>query len=512
MHPKHSANGRGGIAYRLMHGVSAGVIATMLGIAGNLLLLPLYLRHWSVTVYGEWMALYSVVNYLGALDFGLTTAATNAAAHSYAAQNWSEFKRIHGTAWTLSIGIAVLGGLISSAIVTCFSIHSWLGIKVMSPHDSHLVFAGLSLTFLIGIPSRQLGSTFIAMREFAKYQWIYNAGQMLTLLATGIALLLGIKPVGLSFVIAIAAFVMLGATYALIRHRDRNLLPRLRDASWGAAKSLARPSGQFLLQMFANTIALQGPVIIISRVFGGQGVALFTTTRTVSNVVRGILTVFRAPLRPEYAAAYAEPTKDKLRSLFRTVMAIDTAIAATLMAGIWTGGPWLIRVWSHGQIAPDSLLLHLLLAVSLLEGFLWMLASAGNAANRFHGVSIGFLAYAVVSLLSAIFLVRYWGISAIPISAVLSLLVFMLPVTIRNAHYEIDLPLHTIITKICIPFAVIATLSVLISAGVTSLRGVPEWMATCLSVLTACAVSITAATLTMLASADRKMLVNRIAR
>jgi O-antigen/teichoic acid export membrane protein len=495
----------------MLHGVGAGAIGTILGIVGNLLLLPLYLRHWSVTVYGEWMALYAIVNYLGTLDFGLTTAATNASAHAYAAQDWSLFRRINGTAWALSLCIAILGVLISVFITTFFHIYSWLGIRVMSPQESRLVLVGLSLTFLIGIPSRQLGSTFIAMGEFATYQWIYNAGQALILLATGSALLLEASPVMVSITIALAVSVQFGTTYGLLKRRDHGLIPRLRHASWKVARSLARPSGQFLLQMSANMLVLQGPIVIISRAFGGQGVALFTTTRTVSNVVRGIMTIFRAPLRPEYAAAYVEPTKDRLRSLFRTVMAVDTTIAAALMAGVWTGGSWLIQIWSHGQISPDPDLLHLLLAASLLEGFLWMLASAGNATNRFHGVSFGFLAYAVISLLLAVLLVHKWGISAIPISALLSLFMFVLPVTLRNARREVEISVCRLVLTICVPFAGVAILAVLFSLGLSSLSTFPVWLAACLSAVTACAVSAIATSLIMLTTADRRTILNRVA-
>ena len=70
---------RAGIIARLLHGTGAGAVAYGLGITSNLLLLPLYLRFWSVAVYGEWMALYSVVMYLGNLDLGVTAAAINAA-------------------------------------------------------------------------------------------------------------------------------------------------------------------------------------------------------------------------------------------------------------------------------------------------------------------------------------------------------------------------------------------------------------------------------------------------
>src|SRR6202000_3269676 len=137
----------------------------------------------------------------------------------------------------------------------------------------------------------------IALGEFPKYQWLYNSGQIITFLVTGVALTLGTNSVNLSLTVALLAFLLLLAAYGLIWHRDSRLVPRLRDASWTTAKSLARPSGEFLIQMFANMLTLQGPVIIISRSFGGQGVAVFTTTRTVSNVVRGVLTIFRAPLR-----------------------------------------------------------------------------------------------------------------------------------------------------------------------------------------------------------------------
>src|ERR1039458_8554010 len=66
-----------GISARLGHGVGAGVVAYGLGITSNLILLPLYLRVWSVAMYGEWMALYSEVNYLANLDFGVTVAGVN---------------------------------------------------------------------------------------------------------------------------------------------------------------------------------------------------------------------------------------------------------------------------------------------------------------------------------------------------------------------------------------------------------------------------------------------------
>src|ERR1700730_14811028 len=99
----------GGIVSGLLHGTGAGVVSYGLGIASNLLLLPLYLRFWTVAVYGEWMALYSVVYYLANLDFGVTAAGVNAATMAHARGDWPAFKRVQGTAWAASLAIAGLG-------------------------------------------------------------------------------------------------------------------------------------------------------------------------------------------------------------------------------------------------------------------------------------------------------------------------------------------------------------------------------------------------------------------
>jgi len=501
---------RHGIVGRMLHGTGAGAVATVLGIASNLLLLPLYLHHWTVAVYGEWMALYSVVSYLGTLDFGLTTAGVNAATIAYARKDWQVFKRIQGTTWAASIVLAALGGLIVAALFFFFNVNRLLGLKAISQHDTRLVFGGLSVALLASIPGRQLSSLYVALGEFAKYQWLYNIGVVVVCIATASALTFGAGPVSLAAVNAGTSLFVIAATYGLIWWRSHLLIPRLRDAEWATARSLAAPTGQFGLQVVASALLVQGPIVILSRALGGPAVAIFTTTRTVANVVKGVLTVFRAPLRPEYVAAFAQPTKDKLRGLFRTVMAIDSVIAITLMAGLWSGGVWLIRFWSHGHIAPDAALLHWLLMHSLLEGFLGMLAAAGSAANRFHGVSLGILVYAVFSLLLAAMLIGRFGASAIPLAAIASMIPFYLPASLKNASREIGLTRQSLTIRLLLPFAATAILVAGLSEAIAYLGITPEWLAACFAALSGCVVSVILTGILFLTRNDRQLLIARL--
>lgn len=447
---------RSGMVARLFHGASASAVSYGLSIASNLLLLPLYLRFWSVAVYGEWMALYSAVNYLANLDFGLTFASINSATIAYARGDIRTFKRVQGTTWTISVLIASIGILaVVTLSVAYFHINEWLGLRVIEQSEARVVFCCLAISFLIGIPGRQLIAVYIAIGEYPRYQWLYNSLALFSLALTAIALAFGAPPRILAVVIVSGGFLGILLSMGLLYRRDPRLIPHFRDADWETARSLAAPTGQVGLAMLATALTLQGPVIILSRALGGPAVALFTTTRTIANVIHGTVLLVRAPLRPELAAASANPNKDTLRRLFRIEVSIETVTAVSLAAVLWSVGGWLITVWSHHRIAPDLRLLHFMLALAVLDAFLQALASTGWATNKIHGVSIGQMISAIASLTVASLLVGRFGPTAIPVAGIALMIVVMAPLAIRNACKETDLTFGFVLTRLLLPFAAV---------------------------------------------------------
>ena len=502
---------RAGIVARQLHGTGAGAVAYGLGIVSNLLLLPLYLRFWSVAVYGEWMALYSVVLYLGNLDFGVTAAAINAATMAYARKDWDTFKRVQGTAWATSLLIAGIGSVLVIALsLFYFHVNRWLGLTVINQHDARFVFCGLSIALLANIPGRQLIGVYSAIGKFATYQWLYNAFAVFSVVVTAVALTVGARPVALAAVIAGTTLLTIAIAAWFLGWQGSGLLPRIRDADWRTARSLAAPTGQFGISMIATALTLQGPIVILSRELGGPAVALFTTTRTVANVVRGTLTLLRAPLRPEFGAASAQPNKDALRRLFRIAVSIDATIAICLTAVLWSGGVWLIRFWSRGRIHPDPRLLHLLLIAFLLEGFLQILAIAGWSTNRFQAWSLGQLAAAVISLILAIALLGRFGPSAIPIATIMPLIAIMTPLSVRNAMSEAHLTVRSMVGRFLIPFALLVAFSAAFPAWLASLSIAPAWLGGVISSTAVCAAAAFTGTAVFLTRGDRMAVRDRI--
>ncbi len=499
-----------GIVSRVLHGTGAGGVAYGLGIASNLLLLPLYLRFWSVAEYGEWMALYSVVNYLANLDFGVTVAGVNAATMAHARGDWPAFKRVQGTAWAASLAIAGLGiALIALPSLFFFRVR-WLNLTALTPREGHLVFCCLAISLLANIPGRQLIYVYVTIGEFAKFQWLYNAFAFATFAATAVALSAGAGPVLVATVTAGVALFTIAFAAWLLRRRDPRLVPSIRAADWQTARALAAPTGQAGLSLLASVLTLQAPVILLSRVLGGPAVALFTTTRTVANVIRGTVGLLRAPLRPELAAVSATHSRDALGRLFRVAMSIDAIVELSLYAVLWSGGCWLIRFWSRGRISADPTFLHLMLISVLLEGFLLVLGSTGWATNRAHALSLGQFSAAVTSLILAVVFIGSYGVSAVPIGTIAPLLLIMAPVVVRDACREAHLSLRFVVWRLLMPFAAMGAFSAVFPQWLASLKVAPEWFSASVSALVTFVTALLIAGGIFLTRDDRQVLRSRV--
>ena len=496
---------------RLAQGAGAGAVAYVMGTAGNLLLLPLYLQHWPVRLYGEWLALYSLVGYLNNMDFGLTAAAINGATMAYARQDWSEFKRIQGTAWAVSLGIATVAtfGLALPAAIL-LPVGKWLSFTELPASDARLVIFCLAASLMTGIPTRQLLGAHIAAGDFASYQWRWNAYSFVSLAVTAVLLACGASPSTVAVGLASVSLLNICCIAVLLRYRDRRLLPRLRDAHWPTARALASPTADFGLSMFASTLSIQGPIVLLSHLLGGTAVALFTTTRTVANLINQTSGLLRYPLRPELAALAATKSLERLRRLFRTAMVLDITVCAAGLAGLWSGGVWFIGFWSRSRIHPPRVFLQLMLIAVALDTFQLGLGRMGSAINRFRTLAVGQLCAAAMTLLLAWPLVRSFGLSAVPMSLVLIVAFVSLPLALQNASHHAHVSTRFVVLRIVAPALLAGALSTWAASFVGAAMPTRPWLAGLLCTATGAVIASLIAGLTTLTLEDRRAYLGRI--
>src|SRR5258708_38300858 len=73
---------------------------------GSVVLVPLFLKYWSASLYGEYVALFAAVSYLSGLDIGMQQAAINRLTQAYALGDLKDYRRVQHTAIAFYVALA----------------------------------------------------------------------------------------------------------------------------------------------------------------------------------------------------------------------------------------------------------------------------------------------------------------------------------------------------------------------------------------------------------------------
>jgi len=398
---------------RVVQSLTAIVSGKILLTLGSLLLVPLYLTHWSPTVYGEWLALSAAVAYLSALDLGMNMGAVNRLTQAYARGDAAEYTAVQRAGLAFYGWVALTGTVGLAAVVAIAPIRERLGLVELTQWEVAFTVWILGCLILWAMPSGFILATYRSRGDLATSQWIGNASQIFVIAATAIALGLGGRPT----VIALVQLVPLVVVTALVmRHlwsRHPSLAPSFGSWPEGMLTSLLRPSLLFVLVIVANAMTLQGSVIVVSVALGGGAVALFVTLRTLANVIRQVVNTLVIAVWPEITRLDVLGERAVLRSAHSLVVAVTSSVCVAFGAALWWEGAEVISVWTRGMLTADVTTLRLLLVLLVLQspwivGFVFVAASGRHAR-----ASIASLTSSVVGLVLAMLLVHRFGTAGV---------------------------------------------------------------------------------------------------
>lgn len=405
---------------------------------GSFILVPLFTKYWSATIYGEWLTLSAAVAYIASLDFGVNQAAINRLTQTYAAGNLEEYKSIQHSALKFFLFLALVGFIIFSLLLGFIPINKLLGIASTPPSEASFTLLILSAYILTSLPARMIFSIYQTTGDLAKTQWIQNAQSILFLLFSVLILLQGygmIYVAALQFLLQILAviFVLIDA-----KLKYPALFPGFKFAENKMVKELFKPGLLFMLIIFANIIWYQGSVLLISSTFGGLLVATFSVSRTLSLLPRQIVSMFYAAVFPDIAILKGKKDYENLRLIHRLLIIISTGLAIVFFSLFWFSGSQIIKFWTLGEIEPDLGLLHALLILVLLQTPYLSSAAITLATNQHKVYTILFFLSQLVGFILSFSFINEFGIIILPISFVLSETLFCFYFVIKDTCVRID--------------------------------------------------------------------------
>ena len=386
---------------------------------GSLVLVPLFLRFWSPVSYGEYVALFAAVGYLASLDIGMQWAAVNRLTQAYARNDLDEYRTVQHSSLLFYLVISAGVTLLVTSLVWFLPVSRWIGLRVTTPTTATLVIILLAGYVMWCMPMRLIIATYQTMGNLARSQWLANAQQLLVVLLSALALILG----GGMLAIASLQILTVGllSLFALldVHRRFPPLFPGIAKAKLSSLRELASPSLLFALLVLGNLIAYQGSILLVSAALGGLAVAVLSVTKAIVDVVRQGLYSINLALCPDFARMEAIGDFEKLRVVHRITVAAVAAITLAVAASVWYEGASIITVWTRGRIEPDVTLLRLFLVLMAFQTPWAASSTVATATNRHKVQAFGYFFSAVVGIGLVKTLLPSLGAWAVPVGLTL---------------------------------------------------------------------------------------------
>ena len=394
--------------------IASGQIINLLG---NLILLPLFLRHWTPLVYGEWLALSSLTSYLGTLDLGVNSAVGNRLLSAYTRGDREDYMRNQNSAAAFYLSLAVGGTLLTGLVAWLLPATFWTPVtRGVVPGVSWIVWL-LALQVLWMMPVGLLINFYSTVADPARSKWLNNCKTGGALLMTVAGLLLGCRLRTMALLQLVPLAVVGVHILWDMRRRFPQFLPGLSHAQAAVMRELLQPSLMFALIMVAMSLSQQGSVLVVSSVFGGIAVTVFTAVRTLSGVAMQAVKMIATTAWPDATILYAAGDFARLRQLNRLVVTASMTLCVAISAALWFEGTSVIYVWLHLRVSAAFLRLMLLYLVLQAP---WLANSLVPAAiNQHQKLAWSYLASGVIAILSMVVLAPRLGMNAVPVGLII---------------------------------------------------------------------------------------------
>ena len=416
---------------RLRKAIASEVFANLTRVVIQVVCVPLFLVFWGDDGYGEWLLLTAILGYLRLSSVGFGQATRNRMAMDVSA---GERGRALGYFQSTSLLFLGIGGVVLAAVGIAASaaptIHRFLNFELLSIGGlQHALFI-LGLTIVINLQVEVLDAGFRCEGHYGLSTFLIVLSDLVMFGLIVIVLLIGGDQV-----MGIACY-LLGAVlrFLLLRLVLHHLAPwitfGLEKASLQTIRSFALPSLAFMAFPLGQAMGLQGILIVIGAVLGPSAVVVFNTVRMLSRYTVHLTVTFARIGSPEIAFAYGRGDMGLVRQLHWQVCRLGIWAALFACGFLAMATPWILVLWTQGQLPIlPGVYLTLLAAVLLWAGHT-LAANVLQATNNHQRFAVVFLLASVAGLLLAIPLTKAFSLPGAALASLLvefTLLVYVLP-------------------------------------------------------------------------------------
>jgi O-antigen/teichoic acid export membrane protein len=423
---------------QLARNVATTYVARLAIVCSGLFLFPFVTHHVGLTHYGIWLLVNGVTVFFLTADFGMGTSVVRYVAQAQAVGDMPRMNRVVASTLAFYLGLAVLAAVLFAG---CFALF-WPAFNI--PQADRGVAAQMVAIvavgqLLVGVPLGVFRQTLVGLQRMDLVNAIMLGQTALRVTGVTVVVLAGGGILGV-VVVEVAAFVLIGATSAVLCHR---LEPDLRVRPSGVSLALLRSMAPYSAQVFVIGIAalaiLQTDDAIISLFLPVAAVAIYGGAWRIYQVCRDVAEAVMGAVVPHATRAGAEGRRDVLRDIHvRWTKYSNGVLVAIAVPAIVFAQPVLV-IWLGERFAEAGVVAQILVASMLLNNVHIVGTGLLTGLGRISAYAKYQVAWAVGNLVVSVALVQWLGLPGVALGAGIPLLVLE-PLFVRAALRELDLP------------------------------------------------------------------------
>ena len=395
---------------RLIAGFGANTFSRVSTTLTQIFSVPIFLSHWGVHLYGEWILLNTIPGYLGLSDVGFGSVAGNEMTMLAAAQDYEQALVVFQSVWVLTTVITSAIGLLLLGLVWFLPLGTWLHMHAISGRDANLIVLLLGLAVLLGMQETLFQAAFRCVGKYPLGTMAKSVVVLAAFLSTMLGVSLHLSPVPVAALYVAVNVVGVFALWVLLRREVPWIRFGIRHAQWAVIRRLTGAALSFMSFPLVNALNLQGILVVIGYVLGPIAVVTFNTARTISRSAAQGMNLVNNAIWPEMSAAFGTGAMDLARTLHRRACQISLLLCLGITLGVAFLGNWIWRIWTVGKVPIDPVLLNIMLLQMVVYAFWFTSSVVPMAINQHQRMARAMLAFTVASLVLAWFLMHVQGL------------------------------------------------------------------------------------------------------
>ncbi len=427
---------------RLIKGIGANAYGQAITVLIQLASVPLFIQHWGVSLYGEWLILSALPAYLSMSDFGLGAVAGNSMVIKMAQNDKAGALVIYRSVSCFNAGMSLLILLLSTALLFMTELTQGLGIHQLAGMDIKWALLLLTFQVLVGLQGSILSAGYRAVERYAEGTGLANTSRLIEW-GLGMAMLLGGGGV-----VGVAAGMLAGRLfgYGIAYIRLQRLEPEfyfsVAKGNSQVIKEMLAPGFAFLAFPLGLALSMQGMTLVIGSVLGAVAVAQFSVLRTVSRVLVQLVAVLNQATWPEISRSYGAGNLALARKLHVNGCRFALLIGIGCIVGMLSFGDMIFQLWLGKSFTLPFMTFLLLLVVALVNitsQASWVVLMATNRHKQF---AILFILASCLAIGQAYLTIPIWGLNAAALAVLLAeMIILVAAVKKANGVLQDSVPL-----------------------------------------------------------------------